>query len=194
MRIRLVFLFVLLANFICSQNMDIDILRQLNLQRIKQADSLIQGITNSASPIAYGVSGLLLGLSFRKRFRHTHKKALFILLSVIVTSLVTTFLKLLINRPRPFVSYPFLEKMTNGGSPSFPSGHTSDAFSIATAISLAYPKWYVIIPAYMWAGAVAYSRMALGVHYPSDVLAGALLGFMLPFLFFIFLYRSQKNI
>ena len=37
-------------------------------------------------------------------------------------------------------------------------------------------KWYVAIPAYLWAGTVAYSRMYLGQHYPSDVLAAAVIG------------------
>jgi membrane-associated phospholipid phosphatase len=39
-----------------------------------------------------------------------------------------------------------------------------------------YPKWYIIVPSICWAGAVGYSRMHLGVHYPSDVVAGALVG------------------
>ncbi|MDO9339524.1 MAG: phosphatase PAP2 family protein, partial [Bacteroidales bacterium] len=42
--------------------------------------------------------------------------------------------------------------------------------------TLAYPKWYIIVPSYTWASTVAYSRMDLGVHYPSDVLIGALVG------------------
>ncbi|HSC36729.1 MAG TPA: phosphatase PAP2 family protein, partial [Chitinophagaceae bacterium] len=59
---------------------------------------------------------------------------------------------------------------------SFPSGHTSSAFAMATSISMSYPKWYVIAPCYLWAGTVGVSRIVLGVHYPSDVLAGALVG------------------
>ena len=57
-----------------------------------------------------------------------------------------------------------------------PSGHTSGAFATATALSLKYPEWYVIVPSYLWASSVGLSRMHLGLHYPTDVLAGAVLG------------------
>jgi undecaprenyl-diphosphatase len=43
-------------------------------------------------------------------------------------------------------------------------------------LSRSYPKWYIAAPAYLWAGSVGYSRMYLGVHYPSDVFGGAVLG------------------
>jgi membrane-associated phospholipid phosphatase len=95
---------------------------------------------------------------------------------VLSAAVITSVLKYTIDRPRPFETYPDIEKATYAGSPSFPSGHTSDAFSLATSLSIAYPKWYVIVPSYAWALTVAYSRMHLGVHYPSDVLAGALVG------------------
>jgi undecaprenyl-diphosphatase len=67
-------------------------------------------------------------------------------------------------------------KKAEAGSLSFPSGHTSSAFQWATGCALACPKWYVVVPAYAYACGIGYSRMYLGVHYPSDVLAGALVG------------------
>lgn len=59
---------------------------------------------------------------------------------------------------------------------SFPSGHSALAFAIATSTSLSYPEWYVVAPAYLWATTTATARIWFGMHYPSDVAAGAAIG------------------
>ncbi len=57
---------------------------------------------------------------------------------------------------------------------SLPSGHTAAAFLMASLISHFYPSLSVL--AYFWASAIGFSRVLLGVHYPSDIVVGALLG------------------
>src|SRR5271168_4584790 len=81
--------------------------------------------------------------------------------------------KLLVRRQRPYSRFrPALIRMPR--STSFPSGHTAAAFAFATAACTELP---VLAPALVpLAGAVAYSRVHTGVHYPSDVAAGAGIG------------------
>jgi undecaprenyl-diphosphatase len=86
-------------------------------------------------------------------------------------------MKYSINRQRPYDAYPtIINPYTLEKDASFPSGHTSTAFALATSMSIQYKKWYVVVPAFAWAGSVGYSRMYLGEHYPTDVLAGAAIG------------------
>lgn len=107
------------------------------------------------------------------------KDAIYIGTSVIEAVGITYAAKHIIGRDRPFVKYP--DKIHAYGtpdadSPSFPSGHTAAAFSLATSLSITYPKWYVIAPSAVWACGVGFARMNQGVHYPSDVVAGAAIG------------------
>ena len=159
-----------------AQNADIRILRDINLNRNTQLDGFFRGVTDTTVPVAFGVPIVALGVGLIKKDATTQRKAVVIGAALVVSSGITYVMKEAINRPRPFVTYPDIQKLTDGGSPSFPSGHTSLAFATATSLSLEYPKWYVIAPSYLWAGTVGYSRMHLGVHYPSDVLAGAVVG------------------
>lgn len=186
------FKFLLFALFLpailFSQNLDIRILREINLNRNRSLDGPFKSITNSAVPIAIGVPVILFGAGLIEKDSVTVQKAIYIGASVISATAIALALKYAVNRPRPFVTYPYIEKETDGGSPSFPSGHTADAFALATSVSLAYHKWYIVVPAFAWAGSVGYSRMDLGVHYPSDVLMGAAIGAGSAYL----CYKGQK--
>lgn len=120
-------------------------------------------------------AGLLAGgiISNDKQMRDN---ALFVASSTAFSYGLTLVLKHIVKRPRPFIQNINIVPVYRAGSTSFPSGHTSTTIATATALSMAYPKWYVIAPAFLWAGSVSYSRMYLGVHYPTDVAAGAIIG------------------
>ncbi len=171
-----------------SQNADIDLLRKINLNRNKNLDGTFKFITDQAGTVAFTTPIVVIGTGFLINDSATKVKGYVIGASLIVASGISTVMKWSFNRKRPFVTYPDIQKMTSGGSPSFPSGHTSMAFSTATSLSLVYPKWYVIAPSFLWASAVGYSRMHLGVHYPSDVAVGALVGAGSAYL----CYKAQK--
>jgi undecaprenyl-diphosphatase len=96
---------------------------------------------------------------------------------------VTFSTKRLVQRPRPFTDDPArIDPSYKPKDYSFPSGHASSAFNWATSIVLYahfhYGKspWWITVPAYTYATSIAMSRLVMGVHYPSDILMGALVG------------------
>lgn len=155
---------------------EVEWLRILNQTRPTQLDVFFQFISDSVSYLSWGLPVLLIIIALVQKQDFWQAKPVYVLFSVTLASLFSFILKHIIDRVRPFEAYDFLEKLSGGGSPSFPSGHTTAAFALSVGLIYAYPKWYIIIPAIFWAVLAAYSRMSLGVHYPSDVLAGAFLG------------------
>ena len=172
----LIVISLVLANSSYSQNLDIDLLRKINLDRNPALDPTFKLITNSVSPVGLAAPVIAFSTGYFTNDSALTMKGIYLAESVLVSGFVTISMKYAIQRDRPFVTYPDIQKLTGAGSPSFPSGHTSEAFATATSLSLAFPKWYVIAPSFLWASAAGYSRMHLGVHYPSDVLVGALVG------------------
>lgn len=77
------------------------------------------------------------------------------------------------NRPQAALK-DFRSLITPSDKFSFPSGHTSAAFMMATLVGYFFPM--LMIPAYCWAALVGFSRVVLGVHFPTDTLVGVLLG------------------
>lgn len=68
---------------------------------------------------------------------------------------------------------------------SFPSGHTSAAFLMVTLLTLFFGWPFALL--YIWAASVAFSRIVLGVHFPSDTLVGACLGSSIAYTVFVYL-------
>lgn len=158
-----------------SQTIDIKILDAIN-NKPQKNDNFWKAITYTATPVSIATPVSMFLISYKTNDKFLQSKSFETATSLAANALITYSLKYGINRQRPFVNNKFIFKKTKAGSPSFPSGHTSTAFATAISLTIAYPKWYVAAPAYTWAAACAYSRMYLGVHYPSDILAGIFIG------------------
>lgn len=159
-----------------AQNIDIDLLRKLNVERNTSLDKPMEYISTSEYAVGIAMPISICAAAWIKRDRKLLEKGVNMSLAMVLNTGGTYVLKRIVNRSRPVVMYPDIQAFENERFHSFPSGHTSNAFVAATSLSLNFKKWYVIVPSYAWATAVGYSRMHMGVHYPSDVLAGALLG------------------
>ncbi len=158
-----------------QNNFDFRMLRSISLTRTEEKNDFFRFVAKWNNPICLSAPATLFVTGLIKDDKQMRKNALYVTESIASASLVNLILKKVFKRKRPFVADPSFIPVIYARNESFPSGHTAEAFSMASAMSLAYPKWYVIAPTFAWAATVGYSRMYLGVHYPTDVAAGAVI-------------------
>lgn len=173
-------LYVALLNILVSttgfaQNWNVNLLKSINPTH---PDSKYWKNTSKSAfwlPGIASVGGLIYGIAANDETARNNVYEAAI--SFAAVALTTEAIKVPFNEKRPEERYPNdIHVNAPSRGHSFPSGHTALAFSAATTISLQYHKWYITAPAYLWASSVGYSRMFLGKHYPTDVLAGAATG------------------
>ncbi|MBZ4657896.1 MAG: hypothetical protein JG771_1032 [Methermicoccus sp.] len=137
---------------------------------------------------------LFLFLIFMMFYKTPYKEAiltlvLFLLVFGISDFVSSSIFKPLFHRFRPthypgFEQYIDIVRNYRGGMYGFVSGHACTSFGIATFISLLFRNKWVTITSILWAPINSYSRIYLGVHFISDIVAGAIVGAMIAFLFF----------
>jgi len=104
-----------------------------------------------------------------------------------VSDSLGAMLKELIARDRPCHTLDNVRDIAScSNSFSFPSNHAINSFTVATIITLAYKNFAFFL--YILAVLIGYSRVYLGVHYPTDVLAGALCGILIGYLGYKYVY------
>ena len=158
------------------QKFDDGVMIGLMNSRTPEQTDFLRFVTNTNTYVNAGVPVFLFIDGVASNNKQMRENSAYVASSTAISFGVTQLIKLLVKRPRPFIGNINIVPVYRAQGFSFPSGHASSSFSTATALSIAYPKWYVIGPAFLWAGTISYSRMYLGEHYPTDVAAGAFLG------------------
>lgn len=138
---------------------------------------------------------MILFILFSLFYKTSWKQALLILLILVVVGTLcdqisSSFLKPFFQRFRPthHPDYQHIVDIVNdyrGGQFGFVSGHATNSFGIASFLSLVYQrKWLITSILFFWAIVNSYSRVYLGVHFISDIVAGALLGMIIGYLMY----------
>ena len=129
--------------------------------------------------VMVAVSFLAVSLLF-PRFKSYRRRNIEFFVFVSVATLIARFgitelIRMFYNRPRPFEVLDGVVQLVNhSGGGSFPSGHATFSFALATAIIFYYPKTGILF--LLAAFSIGMGRIAAGLHWPSDVLVGALIG------------------
>lgn len=154
---------------------DINLLDKINPDTPRSA--VVRQISNSAYWLPAVITLGELGYGFIADDGPSKRYGVETGVTVGIGQLMSIGLKHLFKRPRPYMSYPQrIHPINYGTGPSFPSGHTTLAFSTAASLALTRKQWTVTLPISLWAGSVGYSRMYLGRHFPTDVLGGLAVG------------------
>lgn len=173
-------------SYLCSKiieimQFDYSILKAINFDGSFAYDSFWALYTDKYTWIPLAVVAVFC-LLYKGGLRH----ALIMILSLALLFLLSDFvvssvIKELVARPRPSHDPLIMDALSyvddyRGGAYGFPSNHASNGFAIATFLTLLYRNRIICATTFLWAAGSCYSRMYMGVHFPTDILVGALLG------------------
>jgi membrane-associated phospholipid phosphatase len=146
-------------------------------------------------PVAAGGAALLGGTI--RHDEHLRETGMLAMTAMIDTQLLTTFIKYSTSRDRPSTtgvttsSGAFWANGHSFSADSFPSGHAANAFAVAHVIADEYPGWKVKLAVYSLAAATGFERVAGREHFPSDVLVGSAVGYLVGG--YVFNHHSTRS-
>ncbi len=153
-------------------------------------DQILPWVTYLGSHFA-----VILFIIFNRLLTKQKKVLRLLILLYAIQSAVIYGLKFLVQRQRPLL---FLETASKHSispgeilDPSFPSAHATFAFMMATLLASQFPRYRAIF--FIGAAFIGWTRIYLGLHYPTDVIAGAVLGYGITKLFAKSKFSADKN-
>jgi membrane-associated phospholipid phosphatase len=152
-------------------------------------------ITGIYIPVAAAGTALFAGTI--RHDEHLHETGALAMTAMADTQLLTSFLKFASDRARPQAngltsqSGSFWAGGHSSSADSFPSGHTANAFAIAHVIADEYPGWKVKLAVYSLATATGFERIQGREHFPSDVLVGGAIGYLVGG--YVFDHHSSRS-
>jgi undecaprenyl-diphosphatase len=162
--------------------MDIQLLYWINSHHCALLDCILWGVSAATDLyLLWGLLGIFIWLVDKKRGK---RFAFCIFLALALTFIsVDLVIKPIVARPRPFAGLPGIRQLEVSAtgrmvdSPlAFPSGHCASSMAAAWLIGIFYRRFR--LPLFVLVGLVAYSRVYLGMHYPSDCVVGLAVGLL----------------
>ena len=137
--------------------------------------------------VAFFIAILFLAPFYKDKLKVFLTAAISVVLSRFI---ITEIIRFLYCRPRPFMAYA-VKQLVEENHCSFPSGHAAFFFALAMAIYFYNKKW----GAWFFAAAIlmTLARVVAGIHYPSDILAGAVIGIFSACAVFYFVKKFKKD-
>jgi undecaprenyl-diphosphatase len=153
-------------------------------------DQVVVWLTYLGSHFAVILFIILIWVLTKKR-----KVLRYLILLYAIHSAVVYGLKFLVKRERPLFFLEISLKLSKGPGeildPSFPSAHAAYSFMMATLLAIWFPRYRFIF--FIIAGFIGWTRIYLGLHYPTDVIAGGILGYSITKLFLRWINRLEIN-
>jgi undecaprenyl-diphosphatase len=156
--------------------LDSKIVKYIHLHRYKGADDILIWLTEHATFITISTILLLFVVFFATRKKYYLYLAVNFSFIISISALITGLLKITIKRTRPYHLYHEIISVVESGGYSFPSGHTTEVVAFAVAGLIMIKNKFINFLLILWATFIAYTRMAMGVHYPFDLLGGIVVG------------------
>lgn len=157
--------------------LDDEIYDGIQRNRTEATSDVAKGIEEFGSFPSFGIMGAFyLGGAMLDNYEAKTVAMDAFAASFISAGLITSSLKVIAGRSRPDEGDSTYRFQPFGGHSSFPSGHTTQAFSLASVIAGHYDEWWVDALSYGIAGGVGLARIEQEAHFPSDVVAGAIIG------------------